>query len=202
VSVQLPPHSDVRLLARLDQERIFILLDDLREFHDTYIFYRVIRATQSAPATVTTFLFMALRSSLHGLYLTDPQEAVIPMLRSIGRDDLADRTERILETPVEGMSYREALSHLRNKLVAHRRYQLASRSNASSPVLKLSVQAQVRIGMFDDRLMRRTAALYRYMTRLFPEFDDLQRGRLTEAEALQLANARPLARKPKGHPIL
>ncbi len=197
MSVILPAHKDVRLLDDRDKERLFVLLADLREFHDAYIFHRVVRSQRLAPPTVIRFFGLALRNALHALYLAGPGDAIVPMLRSIGRDDLADNTERILETEVEGTNYRTTLNTVRNRLQAHRRLSFKGISEAANPVLGLSNQAQARLAALDEKLLRRTAALYRYMCRMFPELDAVQVGELSVEAALESANAKPLAPAPK-----
>jgi hypothetical protein len=168
-----------------------MIINTLQHFHDGYIHTTLVRRNRSAPATVQRFLLGALTTNLHGLYLASPRRGVPDMLRSIGRADLAESTEDILEKQIGDMRLREILEHYRSEDVAHPTFRFKCTYGTFDPI-EAPASEVAAFNHALGRLLRRTAAVYRFLQRSYPEIDLVIHQIITPEQARAYIQNQPL----------
>jgi hypothetical protein len=153
----IPWHS----LSKRNQERMLMLIASLHEFHQGAILCGL-QAHQNSSAVDPTMRF--LRNSLfvyfHGYYCARGA-ALLPIIREVGRPDLADSIEKILDRDVGSITFGELISRQRNKGVAHQLFDFRSHSS----ILKGDPASMARAF---SHLQRRTIGLHVLLRKLYP----------------------------------
>jgi hypothetical protein len=164
-----PSHVPWQKMSKPDGERLILLIPALLELTNGVMLQRILRRTPGTPGPMFTFVQSGITMYLHSMYIAEPPEAVPNMLRSIGRTDLAEKLVKILHTPVGKTSYRAILDHYRNKAIAHQVPFMAHFSKGLAGIDLFDDAQAATLTRAERKLTRQTAALYRYLRRVYPD---------------------------------
>lgn len=153
-----------------EMQRIIMAISHLHEFHDGYVHSQHMFDLGAASRPLTRFFVTALTTYICGMYPPDRNQGLLPVLRLVGCNTLADEIEAGLDTLIGTSPYVRILRDVRNKAFAHPMYTKDSMkkvvahrdTNLSSPKDRDVFNAA------DHQVKRATAAAYQYLKRAYP----------------------------------
>ena len=162
-------HAPWREIDTADVEQLICLIPSLVEFTNGVHLRSIVQRTPRTPKPMLFFLTASLSMYMHSLFLAEPPESVQRMLRSIGRPDLADTFTELLDAEVGKTTYRRVLDAFRNKFLAHQVPYLSVKKRALRGLEVFDLAQSTDFARIDRRLVHRTAALFRYIRRIYPD---------------------------------
>lgn len=166
-------HVEWDALPPKTQEKLLFLTVSLSEFRAGYsLWVRQIIATGILDPSAT-FLFGAINASLHAFYIDRPTDiGALPVIRAIGRDDLAMSIKKLLDRKAGDKTVRKRISDYRHRFVAH----LLFTGEGFQEGMSLSDNADHKTAADSVRyLCRKTVKLHGWIRDTYPETDALIR---------------------------
>jgi hypothetical protein len=148
--------------------RICLAIDQLHEFTEGYIHTGRIDASPHTSSHLRLFMGSALATYLHGFYPKNRKSGLLPVLRLVRFNKIADAIEAALDTPVGSTALASIIANLRNKAIAHPQYRPDLMQPIADDFAQMVPNEEV-VQAADERLKVLTAGLYPVFKKQYPQ---------------------------------